>query len=333
MRGLLRRKIIAVAGAISIAGGLFFACAHLFTKEDSILFSHQIHVKQESIECAECHSGGAHKEIPKEAKCMECHEKVEGKCGQCHKNPKHPQTWQDTRFPGLRFSHETHEGVGCEKCHADVLRANRPSETETPRMLQVCMSCHRRDFRNIDCKRCHADLSENPLRPTRLFSHDADFEKRHGLLAKGDHRVCAHCHREEFCGTCHSTLDVLPPDIKFGEKVGAGLIHRHDFITRHSIEARQDPNKCMECHRVEECSSCHLKRKVGGHPPDFMNPASPNFHGRAARLDILACAACHDAGSQTNCILCHRVGGAGGNPHPSGFGGDKSHGVCKACHR
>jgi hypothetical protein len=333
MRGLMERRLYLISVAMVVAGGLFFACAHLLSRQDSIIFSHEKHAKEEGIGCEECHEEGAQKAIPKEEKCLECHEKAEGKCAQCHKNPKNPQTWQEARLQGLRFSHETHKEVECQKCHKDVLGAKRPSDTETPRMLEVCMSCHRKDFRSIDCKKCHEDMVENPARPTRLFSHDVDFEKRHGLLAKGDERVCAHCHREEFCGMCHSTLDVLPPDIRFGEKVEAGLIHRHDFITRHSIEARQDPNKCMECHRVEQCSSCHQKRKAGGHEPDFMNPSSPNFHGRQARADILACAACHDAGAQSNCVRCHRVGGAGGSPHPAGFKGDKSHGVCRACHQ
>jgi len=65
------------------------------------------------------------------------------------------------------------------------------------------------------------------------------------------------------------------------------------------------------------------------------NSAAPEFHGRAARRDIVACAGCHDQGPATNCIGCHRVGAYGGNPHPRGWmsaGTDRQQGMCRYCH-
>ncbi len=323
--------------------GVVFACAGLTRREDRIRFSHETHVQQQGIECLECHADIQEStrvmvsSLPKEAKCLECHDKQEGQCGQCHANPKEPRTWESTRVGGVTFSHVTHIEVvegRCEECHSDVRTARSPGETRTPRMLEVCMNCHRQDFREIRCRSCHEDLIENPVRPVRLFSHDADFRKRHAELAKGDERVCAHCHRQDFCADCHSRLEVLVPDLKWSERVDRDLPHRHDYLTRHPIEAHADPSRCWTCHNPAQCNACHQARKAGGHPPEWMNPASPAFHGLEARRDIVACAACHDQGAASNCVKCHKVGGPGGNPHPPGWGWrlDRASPMCRTCH-
>jgi len=333
-----RRKAIGV-GVAGLA--ILFACAGLVRREDRIKFSHELHATQQEIECSECHEGIAESrkisesQLPKEEKCLNCHDR--DACGQCHVNPKAPKTWEPTRVRGVTFSHATHLEVvegRCVECHRDVASAQSPADTRTPRMLETCMNCHRQDFRRIDCKMCHEDLVENPVRPVRLFSHDADFQKRHGQLAKGDQRVCAHCHRESFCADCHSRLDVLVPDLKFSERVDRDLPHRHDYLTRHPIEARADPSRCWTCHNVNQCTACHEARRAGGHPPDWMNPASPGFHGRKAREDIVACASCHDQGAASNCVRCHKVGAPGGRPHPPGWGSrmDRGSPMCRACH-
>lgn len=327
----------------AIGTGLIFACAGLVRRSDEIKFSHKLHVEEQEIACEDCH--GEIKEstkivgstLPREAKCLECHEKNDDSCGQCHTDPKRPRTWGRNRIAGVTFSHAVHLEVvdgKCETCHKDVAEAQAPSETRTPRMAEVCMDCHRKEFREISCRKCHEGLVENPVRPVRLFSHDADFRKRHGELAKGDERVCAHCHRQDFCADCHSRLDVLVPEVKMSERVDLELPHRHDYLTRHSIEARADPSRCWTCHNVAQCNACHQKMGAGGHPPEWMDPASPAFHGREARKDIVACASCHDQGGASNCVTCHKVGGRGGNPHPPGFRSrlDKGSAMCRTCH-
>jgi hypothetical protein len=82
--------------------------------------------------------------------------------------------------------------------------------------------------------------------------------------------------------------------------------------------------------------SANLANPRNPHPPEWVgsNTSSSNFHGPAARRDILSCAGCHEAGPATNCIQCHKVGAYGGNPHPSGW--KSSRGVeaemCRYCH-
>jgi hypothetical protein len=126
------------------------------------------------------------------------------------------------------------------------------------------------------------------------------------------------------------------------------LVHRGDFLTRHPIEAKTDPNKCLKCHSISQCQSCHEDRRVSAgvkdkagalvspdpHPKGWgTQVSSPDFHGRAARRDVVACASCHDQGRASICVTCHKVGGFGGNPHPKGWSAWKSDGaMCRYCH-
>ncbi|NOZ02384.1 MAG: hypothetical protein GXP54_10910 [Deltaproteobacteria bacterium] len=348
------RRFLPIAAGVGLVLGI--ACAGFIHKRDQIHFSHKKHVVEEELECEECHSAIVDSNkvtesvFPSEKKCMECHDKEEGGCGQCHADPKRPTTWQTHRVQSVVFSHATHLGakgkdgkkIECTDCHGDVRDAESPRMTGTPRMYDTCMNCHRNDFREIKCKKCHEDLIENPARPVRLFSHDADFMQRHGTLARGDEKVCEHCHRQDYCADCHSRLDVLSPALRHTERVDRDLVHRGDFLTRHFIDARADPARCRKCHAENQCASCHERRGVSAkskgasarHPEGWMNPASPNFHGPKARRDIASCATCHDQGAASNCVRCHRVGGAGGNPHPPGWNprGDRDRTMCRSCH-
>jgi hypothetical protein len=128
------------------------------------------------------------------------------------------------------------------------------------------------------------------------------------------------------------------------------LIHRGDFISRHQIEAGADPTSCRKCHGSRFCDSCHTQQNLTGrtplgplsardpHPTGWANDkGGGNFHGNAARKNIVACAACHDNGADATCVGCHQSGGIGGNPHPSGWKKKTAdigkNPMCGICHR
>ncbi|HOI09708.1 MAG TPA: cytochrome c3 family protein [Myxococcota bacterium] len=342
---------------IAVVGlGALFACASLVKREDRIKFSHKLHVVENELACADCHQAVMESEqvTPalryREAQCLDCHDKAEGECGTCHTDPANPGTWAPRpASQGVVFSHALHLEVSegkCTPCHAGVEQRTAPSQAARPMDHDTCMSCHRNDFKDIGCKTCHADLVENPSRPTKLFSHDADFMARHGNLAKTDEDVCAHCHRQEFCSDCHSKLEDFPIAVRLAERVDRQLVHRGDYLTRHPIDARTDPASCLKCHATRQCQACHDEARIAQgaargdraspHPAGWaMNVRSPDFHGDAARRDIVSCASCHDRGAASNCITCHKVGGtAGRSPHPGGWnptaGRDTK--MCKMCH-
>ncbi len=345
----MRRGLWAVAAACLVLVTVY-ACASLVRREDHIRFSHKEHIANQGLDCKDCHAEVIDSTrlgfgVPKEAKCMECHEKVEGKCGQCHTDPARPGTWADGHRIGVTYSHKDHlarPGVTCATCHGAKAETVAPAQRSNLGH-ETCMSCHRKDYRKIDCKMCHSDLVENPSAPLNLFSHDGDFLKRHGVLARGDDAVCSHCHKQTDCSDCHNRLDPLTPAFRNAERVDKSLVHRADFLTRHPIEARADSNTCTSCHSVTQCTTCHEKARIAQsaqgfdraspHPQGWtLDRASPNFHGREARRDIVACASCHDRGATSNCVTCHKPGGIGGKPHPNGWMGSQDGPACRACH-
>ena len=340
MNSKWRLRLVTILGAC-------LACAAMVYREDTIRFSHRLHVKEQGISCDSCHKEVAAKEpgLPREGTCLECHDR--DNCGQCHTNPKQPRSWAKAVKQGVIFSHPAHlkatEGR-CEPCHEDV--AQRQSPRESGRLIphDACMTCHRSEYRKTDCRKCHPDLAENPARPTSFFNHDADFVRRHASLAQGDEQVCAHCHRQSFCADCHGKTEVLRPSERQSERVDKPLIHRGDYVTRHAIEARLDPNSCARCHTQRQCVTCHEARRVapgrGGAFTHGMparewaseNPADPNRHKFEARMGVASCAQCHDRGPETNCIRCHKVGGPGGRPHDDMIGSRKDP-MCRWCHK
>ncbi len=340
---IFRGSLLRTALTLAVLGTLV-ACKGFVSKPEPVKFSHKLHVQEQGIACEDCHGEVAESDdlrgrfMPAKDACAECHED--------DAETVITAAWQSYQPPRVTiptFSHATHNEVEglegkCERCHAMTDRAG----TARPKLHRTCMECHREEFRDASCKVCHADFADHGPVPDRYFSHDGDFLRRHGAIARGNQAVCDHCHRETDCASCHSRQIELTPTKRAPEKLDAPHIHRAGFEVRHAIEARLDPNGCLKCHRVETCSECHARRGVAGtargtshHPTGWMDAGSKGFHGRKARRQIALCASCHDQGAQSNCVDCHRVGGVGGSPHPAGWDSrqPKSDPACAACHR
>lgn len=215
-----------------------------------------------------------------------------------------------------------------------------------------CFSCHpmRSLYEQLDCATCHRGLFRFGLKPYEEFSHSVDFVRReHADFARipANATLCTQCHQQSFCNECHAALPLMRPSERHPERVFADYIHKGNYVATHPWEARTDPASCLRCHARSSCEDCHTSRgisergaKITGttghfHGPGVLVPGSSDFHGSAARRDILSCAACHGEGASGNCVSCHQVGAFGGNPHPPGF---RSHlnrtgaPVCRLCH-
>ena len=146
---------------------------------------------------------------------------------------------------------------------------------------------------------------------------------------------------------CHADDPAMRLWERAPEKVTRTFIHAGDYVHTHMWDLRADPASCMRCHSQNFCSDCHDARGISEgaargrtdgfrfHGPGVLLPGSPDYHGTAARRDILACAACHTEGTAGNCVECHRAGEFGGNPHPPGFSSQLSRTgapVCRMCH-
>jgi hypothetical protein len=217
----------------------------------------------------------------------------------------------------------------CAACHVKLSEYARVKPT--PPTMKSCTKCHehRVDFDEGRCGRCHTDLKRFPLKPVAEFSHAGDFVRQHGSVARSTADACAQCHDQTFCADCHAKTAPTRVELKFSENVTSDFIHRGDYLTRHSIEARFDQALCQRCHGTSFCADCHKQENVGPGGSNPRNPhpsgwafAGPTSHAVAARRDIVSCASCHDQGANSNCVGCHKVGGIGGNPHP--MGGNRS---------
>ncbi len=308
------------------------------------------------------------------ATCMTCHAGVResndkafptvARCASCHASGATPEgdsvTVKGIRYAGpsaaspavqasraIVFSHKSHmprAGIReqCMKCHAGAPDDGKSAAMYPP--MEKCLTCHDQGFAVGDCRRCHQAGDLTRLRPESFLRHDAAFFRDHGVKATQNQKVCAQCHSQNWCNDCHDPSQTMTFEARNPDAFQREMVHRGDFVTRHSIEARSAVATCQRCHQPSFCDSCHVRRGVSGgaqgarnpHPVGWVgrNASGPNFHGAAAKRDIVTCAACHDQGPATNCILCHRVGAAGGNPHPSGWSSSRSSqsAMCRYCH-
>jgi hypothetical protein len=297
---------------------------------DQLRFSHKLHVDND-VGCIECHTDivpssqvGTGKR-PGHDQCVGCHDNLKDNCALCHTKPDQVRALPRHATRDLNFSHELHvEAVegDCKKCHATMVSSREPGADRRNWTHTACMECHRDQYRAMKCEQCHQRMTEWKDKPFAVFNHDGDFMGRHGQLARGEKVVCSHCHTDDKCAECHSTLQPTVPAERFAWDVSKPHVHRGDFKTRHAMEAGLDRMRCFSCHESRQCAECHQESGVARagaafkHPDGWMKAGSPNHHGRDARSKIGLCAGCHDRGEKTSCIVCHRPGGTGGNPHP-----------------
>ncbi|MEK7703820.1 MAG: cytochrome c3 family protein [Myxococcota bacterium] len=317
---------------------------------DELIFSHKTHVDN-SVECATCHAGvkeasdTAKSLLPKEAACLDCHEKPDN-CAMCHKDVAQAKA-RPEHHSELGFSHQAHmERVGddCATCHVGI--ADMTVVPVAVPAMDVCLQCHNHatDYAEARCQHCHPDMRAMPLRAVAEFDHGGNWLDRHGMMARVQGAQCTQCHAQSMCADCHSKTAPAAPTRIFPEQVERALIHRGDWISSHPMEARAEGQMCLRCHQTSYCSSCHAssglspKTGAGGRNPHPGGWALSPEHGREARLAIETCAACHDQGAASACVRCHAVDGMGGNPHPAGW--KKTHDEddatketpCRFCH-
>jgi hypothetical protein len=350
-----RARIAAIAALALLPALAACSMSRRGSGSGSLTFSHTQHLAQ--AECSECHGEVAKSTtaprgrfIPvKHETCAKCHEEeVKKKCEMCHRGAR-----EGVRFERperrLRFSHASHTGKvkECASCHPKSGRRMPGHET--------CNSsaCHQKSYKAMSCEQCHEDLSRYAVRPLLAgLKHGPGFARSHGAQARQSVKACTQCHDQTYCAECHGQAQAAAPSILWPEKVDRGFVHRGDFVSRHMIEARAQPQSCAKCHGQRHCRSCHalaglaptVEKSIAGgvnrahHPAGWNTTGSPDHHGRRARQDIRGCATCHDRGGRSSCIGCHRVGGSGGSPHPAGWSWRnktalcRSTAMCASCH-
>jgi hypothetical protein len=306
-----------------------------------LTFSHQLHLKK-NIACEYCHEKAPESTsasdflIPKEESCTDCHPidhkqpekqaKIAARCDACHPGYK-PEMGENVArvvvpAPHLKFNHKIHvdQKMPCQKCHGEMTDVTLATREQLPRM-EMCLKCH---------------IGGSKHAPSR----------------------CATCHVIKPSGTMQLTFS----DVE-GKLAPSGAIrgdsHTPEFRRNHAYVARSDEQYCLNCHRKDECLSCHngVFKPMDIHANDYVS-----IHSTEARRDTLRCQACHRM--QSFCLGCHQRSGVALDPpggiadrptasplkfHPDGwadigvaFRGDKNHHAwqaqrniraCVSCHR
>ncbi len=368
-------RLFAVA---ALAGGLATGCKNTrpvpsdtHEQPRASLFPHE---KHGGFDCVDCHTG-----IPKAAKLGESKLPSVVKCEECHPDIGKPTDEATRKAAAaaaalgqprsrdyqITFNHQDHlkriktkeVNQACTSCHKELPEVGLARDIAPP--MQSCTACHyhQQEVAQAKCSPCHVSLRQYPLKPIEAIaslSHQGNWVREHRNVAKNGADACAQCHDQSYCANCHANATVpVRPEIRFPERVESDFIHRGDFVSRHQMEAAADPASCRKCHGSFFCDSCHTEQNIsfrtrlnGGNPRDphpigWANDTSKGaeFHGNAARQNIIGCAGCHDQGPAAICVNCHRVGGiAGVNIHPSSFLSKHKHedirknGMCQSCH-
>lgn len=323
------------------------ACAGVLglRQREPTAFPHRKHVLN-GVACTKCHTGietstgdDGVLHLPDEASCLSCHQKPHNPdpCLACHSRPTARAELADAK-QHLVFDHETHmprAQFNCMRCHVGVSEGDdrlRP-------VMATCFKCHDGERDARQCDACHKNLEAGTDLPASHLAHDGDWIRDHGARAASSADLCSTCHSEKSCAACHGvTVAALPAARRFADPFTAS-VHRANFASRHSLEARADPGACQTCHSPDRCAQCHVQKAVAGadraspHPPGWVG-VTENRHGREARRDPASCASCHGGAGEQLCVTCHKVGGVGGSPHPPGWSSKLplSAMPCRMCH-
>ncbi len=239
-------------------------------------FNHTLHVKENEIECTECHKKVKNSNditddlIPHMKVCLECHRSFfdSMQCDICHKDLK-----RSGLRPILDLSHRGRQAKN-HKRWAKGLEKN-------------CRLCHDQGF-CIDCHTNRAPLKAYDLYPDRQdmdFIHTGDFLSRHFVEYSKNPSTCRRCHSNSFCQDCHKKAGVLADDSD------AITPHGNDWRLRHGTEARKDPSRCAVCHERGEKTDCIRCHKTSGglnnpHPDGWKYP-------KKSDKNIRPCIYCH----------------------------------------
>lgn len=138
--------------------------------EQPLPFMHTVHVQDNEIPCAYCHSIANMSEeagIPPVGNCMGCHRFVRGESPEFQQGIDVLMGYDadSIAIPWVRvhsvptfvqFTHKPHirAEIRCSECHGDVA-AMEQVERVASLSMGWCLDCHRREDAPDDCATCH----------------------------------------------------------------------------------------------------------------------------------------------------------------------------------
>jgi len=259
----------AILGLVALLylGGCVLVDA-LMQSERPFAFSHALHVEEQGLECADCHSRWEDSEdpgMPRAAQCALCHAELDAeKPIELRVAP----LFDGESFRAARAGHQSDEILFSHQQHAT-------------RGLE-CTACHGASAgpRLSDCAACHAEIRTGAAPP----SHRANWTRYHGTLVRGraSERLdqCALCHQPADCTNCH--------------KIELPANHNNYWRRRgHGLTASMDRDSCATCHESDSCQRCHDEIRPMSHVGMWGEPRDRH------------CLACHEPLRSNSCVACH----------------------------
>lgn len=345
--------ILVLIFALVFSGYILSDDSNTVSSQKPINFSHQLHVKDAEMSCADCHSmvnesqAAGDRNIPEKDICAGCHDvEDESSCNMCHVDVDNPGSFPNPER-GFSFNHAKHlemDKMKCETCHAGIENQVISDGSGIP-PRETCNECHNGLDASMQCMQCH--VMGTKLRPD---DHNLNWSRQHMAQIRSGNGDCAHCHTNNYCQECHESVDlvstkILPndyyanysPHLQGQETMVVKSVHDLNFRFTHPMEALGKDKECQTCHETSfYCAECHSNEngQAGIRPawhggPDWgalaMGVGSGGGrHGEMARRDIERCASCHDVqGADPSCLMCHSdfdgIRNTDPKTHDSGF--------------
>lgn len=369
----MNKQIILILSGILILSSFLFINAQDKSGLSKLpKFSHQKHVKNEGIECSDCHTSIAHstksddRNLPGHDVCQNCHDvEDDNNCTFCHVDRDDLQPWPQA-VRTFYFNHQRHIKMECTKCHAGIEKSVAAGDGRYLPSKQRCNSCHNGVAVSMECLECHS--ATTTFRPD---THIPTWSREHRIQVRMGLADCAHCHTNNYCQECHESTDLIStkiipenyyanysPHLSGQETQVIKSVHGLNYRFVHQLDAAGQEKDCQTCHETSSyCAQCHNSGTNAGLRPAWHG--GPDWgaialgvgtgggrHAELARRDIERCAACHEVqGADPACLQCHTDfdGIKNTNPktHGSGFknrfeeGADFHHddgALCFTCH-
>lgn len=308
----------------------------------NLRFDHLRHTAARGIKskakqsCVDCHAdrGRPWMQVrgPSAPQCVSCHVPAatnhlavpDSSCATCHAPLARATTLTRERV-ALFPAPPTHKESGF------LLRtghgAMAKSATGGAQVAQSCATCHARDF----CTACHVNAPEvtaiQALEPdprSLVLRHElkappthaaADFENRHGALARRNNASCGNCHTQESCANCHRAGAPASALALYAAGPGRGpgaqttrrapSSHIPGWSDRHGPVAAASMRNCTSCHTRDSCLNCHRPdpvRRGSYHAASYLTRHPADAWSRSG-----SCSDCHNQGEF--CQSCHKQSG------------------------
>jgi hypothetical protein len=266
----------------------------------------------------------------------------------CHVNYRAYENKFEVTQRAEVFRHKTHsfeQDLECTSCH-DSSEVNTEGHGKLTIKKENCLKCHHVELKASECKRCHQNIDENPMKyKEEQFIHgftvesDVDCGSCHvkdsNASLKDEEINCVKCHHTTpglDCAKCHENdlgkyHDTAPEK---ADRLSWSVSFRHSqhqeskisckecHSISHEVDSGIDEYKqnCSKCHHVSEealdCAQCHME------PNEFLL-GKAGIDGVALLPDMMSrvvkCEDCHRyngeklkfSGVEEYCIECHNI--------------------------